>query len=113
MRRTLAKFGLSFEKATPLVHFPKALKRGVNRCERVGTGVNRCEQVVTGVKSFDQVLIPALRRSYENRCVVLFFLEGESHPSQILPTLRQTYAIIHFPKAIKRPRKNGGLASIY
>ena len=27
MRRTLAKFGLPFEKATPLVHFPKALKR--------------------------------------------------------------------------------------
>ena len=27
MRRTLAKYGLPFEKATPLVHFPKALKR--------------------------------------------------------------------------------------
>ena len=26
VRRTLAKFGLPFEKATPLVHFPKALK---------------------------------------------------------------------------------------
>ena len=30
MRRTLAKFGLPFEKATPLVHFPKALKRPRN-----------------------------------------------------------------------------------
>ena len=30
MRRTLAKFGLPFEKDTPLVHFPKALKRPRN-----------------------------------------------------------------------------------
>ena len=30
MRRTLPKFGLPFEKATPLVHFPKALKRPRN-----------------------------------------------------------------------------------
>ena len=30
MRRTLDKFGLPFEKATPLVHFPKALKRPRN-----------------------------------------------------------------------------------
>ena len=30
MRRTLAKFGLPFEKATPLEHFPKALKRPRN-----------------------------------------------------------------------------------
>ena len=30
MRHTLAKFGLPFEKATPLVHFPKALKRPWN-----------------------------------------------------------------------------------
>ena len=30
VRRTLAKFGLPFEKATPLVHFPKALKRPRN-----------------------------------------------------------------------------------
>ena len=28
MRRTLAKFGLSFEKATPLVHFPKIQHEG-------------------------------------------------------------------------------------
>ena len=32
MRRTLAKFGLPFEKATPLVHFPKPLNvRGITR----------------------------------------------------------------------------------
>ena len=30
MRRTLAKFGLPFEKATQSVHFPKALKRPRN-----------------------------------------------------------------------------------
>ena len=30
MRRTLPKFGLPFEKATPSVHFPKALKRPRN-----------------------------------------------------------------------------------
>ena len=30
VRRTLAKFGLPLEKATPLVHFPKALKRPQN-----------------------------------------------------------------------------------
>ena len=30
MRRTLAKFGLPFKKATPLVHLPKALIRPRN-----------------------------------------------------------------------------------
>ena len=30
MSRTLTKFGLPFDKATPLVHFPKALKRPRN-----------------------------------------------------------------------------------
>ena len=45
------------------------------------------------MKSFDQVLNPALRRSYQNRCEVLFFLKGESHASQIWRTLRQSYTI--------------------
>ena len=58
--------------------------------------------VGTGVKSLDQVLIPALRRSYQNRCEVLFFLEGESHASQIstgLPFDKAT-PLVHFPKAL-------------
>ena len=71
----------------------------VNRCEQVWTGVNRCEQVGSGRKSFDQVFIPALRRSYQNRCEVLFFLEGESHDSQIWPTLRQSYTISTLSKS--------------
>ena len=50
-------------------------------------------EVGTGVKSLDQVLIPAPRRSYQNRCEVLFFLEGELHASQIWCTLRQSYTI--------------------
>ena len=57
--------------------------------------MNSCEPVGTGVKGFDQVLIPALRRLYKNKCEVLFFLEGESHDSQIWPTLRQSYTIIY------------------
>ena len=36
MRRTLAKFVLPFEKATPLVHFPKALKRPRNNTGPAG-----------------------------------------------------------------------------
>ena len=36
MRGTLAKFGLPFEKATPLVHFPKALKRPRNNAGPAG-----------------------------------------------------------------------------
>ena len=36
MRRTLAKFGLPFEKATPLAHFPKALKRTRNNAGPAG-----------------------------------------------------------------------------
>ena len=39
MRRTLAKFGLPFEKATPLVHCPKALKRPRNNAGPAGIGL--------------------------------------------------------------------------
>ena len=39
MRRTLAKFGLPFEKATLLVHFPKALKRPRNNAGPAGIGL--------------------------------------------------------------------------
>ena len=35
----LAKFGLPFEKATPLVHFPKALKRPWNNAGPAGKGL--------------------------------------------------------------------------
>ena len=49
----------------------------------MGMGGNRWEQVGTGVKNFDQVLIATLRRSYQNRCEVLFFLEGQLHASEI------------------------------
>ena len=65
------------------------------------------------MKSFDKVLIPALRRSFQNRCEVLFFLEGESHASQIWPTLRQSYTISTLSKSLKRPWNNAGPASIY
>ena len=39
MRRTLAKFGIPFEKATPLVHRPKALKRTRNNAGPAGIGL--------------------------------------------------------------------------
>ena len=39
MRRTLAKFGLPFEKATPLVHCPKALKCPRNNAGPAGIGL--------------------------------------------------------------------------
>ena len=38
VRRTLAKFGLPFEKATPL-HFPKAFKRPRNNAGPAGIGL--------------------------------------------------------------------------
>ena len=63
------------------------------------------------MKSFDQVLIPALRRSYQNRGELLFFLEGESHASQIWRTLRQSYTISTLSKHLKRPRNTAGPAS--
>ena len=62
--------------------------------------MNRFEQVGTGVKSFDKVLIPALRRSYQSRWDVLFFLDGESHAIQIWPTLRRSYPISTLPNAL-------------
>ena len=37
MRRTLPKFGVPFEKATPLVHFPKALERPRNNAGPAST----------------------------------------------------------------------------
>ena len=55
--------------------------------------------VGTGVKSLDQVLIPALRRSYQDRCEVLFSVEGESHARQIWLTLRQSYTISTLSKS--------------
>ena len=39
MSRTQSKFGLPFEKATPLVHFPKALKRPLNNAGPAGIGL--------------------------------------------------------------------------
>ena len=39
MRRTLAKFGLPFEKDTPLVHCPRALKRPRNNAGPAGRGL--------------------------------------------------------------------------
>ena len=69
--------------------------------------------VGTGVKSLDQVLIPALRWSYQNRCEVLIFLEGESHASQFGLPFDKATPLVHFPKALKRPQNNVGLACIY
>ena len=39
-----------------------------------------------------------------NHCLVvtLFFLEGETHASQIWPTLRKSYTISTLSKALKR-----------
>ena len=65
----------------------------------------------TGVKKFYQVLYLALRRSYQNRCEVLFFLEGEWHASKIWPTLQQATPLVQFPKALERPQNNVGPAS--
>ena len=45
MRRTPAKFGLPFEKATQLVHFPKALKRPRNNAGPAGIGL----LIMTGI----------------------------------------------------------------
>ena len=53
----------------------------------------------TGVKRFDQVFIAALRRFNQNRCEALFLLEGETHASQIWPTLRQNYTISTLSKS--------------
>ena len=39
VRRTLAKFGLPFEKAAPTAHFPKALKRPRNNAGPAGIGL--------------------------------------------------------------------------
>ena len=39
MRCTVDKFGLPFEKATPLVHCPKALKRPLNNAGPAVTGL--------------------------------------------------------------------------
>ena len=39
MRRTLAKFGLPFEKPTPLVHCPNAIKRPRNNAGPAGIGL--------------------------------------------------------------------------
>ena len=38
-------------------------------------------------------------RSYQNRCEVLFFLESETHASQIWPTLRKSYTISTLSKS--------------
>ena len=42
MRRTLAKFGIPFEK---VVHFPKALKRPLNNAGSAGIGL----LIMTGI----------------------------------------------------------------
>ena len=66
VRRTLAKFGLPFEKATPLVHFPEALKRPRNNAGPA------CVQVSDGTS------LETLRPSHgvETRFVTLQLAEG-------------------------------------
>ena len=39
VRRTLAKFGLPFEKATPIVHCPNSIKRPRNNAGPAGIGL--------------------------------------------------------------------------
>ena len=62
MSRTLFKFCLPFDEATPAIHFWKAIKRSRNT---VGLAcVNRCEKVWTGFKKSEQVwstVFPRLR----------------------------------------------------
>ena len=41
MSRTLAKYGLPFDKATPLVHFPKSLKRPWNNADSKALHIGR------------------------------------------------------------------------
>ena len=65
------------------------------------------------MKSFDQVLIPALRRSYQNRSEVLFFLGVIRMLAKFGPLFDEATPLVHFPKALKRPRKNTGPASHY
>ena len=69
--------------------------------------------VGTGVKSLDQVLITALRWSYQNRCEVLFFLEGSRTLAKFGLPFDKATPLVHFPKALKRPRNNAGPASYY
>ena len=54
--------------------------------------------------SFDQV------QTSQNRFEALFFLDGQSHALQILPTLQRSSSIRTLSKALKRPRNNAGLA---
>ena len=58
---------------------------GVNRSEQLWSGVNSWERVWTGwrVNRWEKFW-PGLNKS--DRCEVLFFLDGESHALQVLPT---------------------------
>ena len=69
--------------------------------------------VGTDVKTLDQVLVPALRRSYQNRCEELFFSEVFLTLAKFGLPFDKATQLIHFPKALKRPRNNAGPASIY
>ena len=57
MRRTLAIFGLPFEKATPLVHFPKALKRPLKNAGPGGIGLLMMKGIGLSIKKGIGLLI--------------------------------------------------------
>ena len=75
-----SQFGLPFEKATLLVHCPKALKRPRNNAGPAGVGLLIMKGIRHGhciVNRFREV------RTSQNRCEALFFLNRESHAVQI------------------------------
>ena len=105
VRRTLANFGLPFEKATPLVHFPKALERPWNDIDYernrvidyeknrvIDYGRNRAfdyqrSSVIVyerkRVIGYERNRVIDQERNTDFRCEVLFFLDDESHAIQI------------------------------
>ena len=59
------------------------------------------------MKSFDQV------STSQNRCKVLIFLEVSCTLLKICLPFDQATPLVHFPKALKRPRNTAGPASLY
>ena len=51
----------------------------------------------------------SLRDRHQNTCEVLFFLEGETHASQIWPTLRKSYTI---SKTFQKPLNVRGITRV-
>ena len=125
MRQSLAKFGLHFEKATPIVHFPKALKRPRNYACPAGIGLLIMKGIGLLIRKGIGLLIRKGKGLLIKKGIGLLIRKGirilsvkycfsltmSRTLSKFSLPFNEATTLVHFPKTLKRPRNNAGSTS--